>query len=96
MGKRVCAEPGCPRIVGGRRCDEHTPTQAERGYGPAHHRLRAQYQARMNAGETFRCWRCACFIDPRCWRLGHDDDDRSVYRGPECIPCNQATAGRRK
>lgn len=48
----------------------------------------------MNAGETFDCWRCTDPIDPEHWHLGHDDDDRSQYRGPECVPCNTATSGR--
>ncbi|MFE6645674.1 hypothetical protein ACFVJS_03865 [Nocardioides sp. NPDC057772] len=48
-------------------------------------------------GERFTCWRPGCGkpIDPTNWHLGHDDHDRSRYRGPECPPCNQATAGRR-
>jgi hypothetical protein len=48
----------------------------------------------MKAGETFTCWRCGAPIDPNNWHLGHDDYDRRLYRGPECPPCNLATAGR--
>ncbi|MBK6556280.1 MAG: hypothetical protein IPG16_03340 [Comamonadaceae bacterium] len=48
----------------------------------------------MDRGETFTCWRCGDDIDPEHWHLGHDDYDRTVYRGPECIPCNTATRGR--
>jgi len=48
-------------------------------------------------GERFTCWRPGCGkrIDPTDWHLGHDDRDRSRYRGPECPSCNQATASRR-
>jgi hypothetical protein len=54
----------------------------------------------MDAGERFTCWRCAeqgrpHDVDPTNWHLGHDDLDRTKYRGPECPAGNQATAGRR-
>lgn len=26
--------------------------------------------------------------------LGHDDQDRTKYNGPECIPCNRGAGGR--
>lgn len=98
---RVCAEMDCPTLTDTTRCSTHTRakerargTRQARGYGPAHDALRADYQARMNRGEAFDCWRCGDEIDPEHWHLGHDDEDRSVYRGPECVPCNTATAGR--
>jgi hypothetical protein len=105
---KVCAEPGCPVLTKATRCTEHTRakdrargTSSERGYGSAHQRLRREYELRMRAGEVFHCWRCAerdvvTEIDPDAWHLGHDDEDRSVYRGPECVPCNEAVAGRTK
>lgn len=66
------------------------------GYGKAHKRLRAQYAARMRAGERFRCWRCGLLINPvGPWDLGHDDADRSLYRGPEHVACNRADTRRR-
>jgi len=38
----------------------------------------------MDAGEVFRCWRCGELIRPgQPWHLGHDDYDRTKYRGPE-------------
>lgn len=103
---RVCVEVGCPEVIptGTRdgRCDDHRRardrargTRQERGYDARHDALRADYQRRMNRGETFQCWRCGDDIDPEHWHLGHDDHDRSTYRGPECPPCNLATSGRR-
>ena len=97
---RTCVDCGaltrrtrCPDC---QRTREHARgTRQQRGYGPEHTRLRRDYQARMNRGEPFTCWRCGDPIDPEHWMLGHDDNDRTTWRGPECIPCNCATAGRR-
>lgn len=101
MSKRVCATPGCPALTDRGHCTEHRRerdqargTRQERGYDAAHDRLRARYQRLMDDGVPFQCWRCAKPIDPSWWHLGHDDHDRSEYRGPECPPCNLATAGR--
>jgi hypothetical protein len=76
---------------------------AARGYGSKHQRLRAQYQRRMDQGERFNCARCDQPIQPGTpWDLGHDDHDRSIYRGPEhrgrgCPQGgNRATSGRKK
>ena len=98
---RVCID--CPRLIPhGTRCPEHRlaknrarGTRAQQGYGPGHRKLRNAYARRMAAGETFTCWRCGATINPDAWHLGHDDNDRSIYRGPECIPCNLATSTRR-
>ena len=67
----------------------------ERGYGYDHVKLRNQVAPHVNAGMV-DCWRCGQRIrkgEP--WDLGHDDDDRTKYRGPEHQACNRATAGRR-
>jgi hypothetical protein len=73
-----------------------------RGYSGRHQSLRADYKRRMARGEQFNCWRCGLPIDPsRPWDLGHDDHDRTIYRGPEHRgrECprggNRATSGRR-
>lgn len=100
MTLRVCID--CPALIPvGSRCtacsrkrDRARGTRQERGYDAAHDALRARYQRRMDAGERFTCWRCGKQIDPTRWHLGHNDHDRSRYRGPECVGCNTATAGR--
>ena len=103
---KVCIEPGCPDLTERTRCDDHERdrerargTRQQRGYDAAHDRLRADYQRRMDAGERFTCWRCAEAgrphdVDPAAWHLGHDDHDRTRYRGPECPAGNLATSGR--
>jgi hypothetical protein len=36
------------------------------------------------------CWRCGELIAPwQAWDLGHDDDDRRRYQGPEHASCNR-------
>jgi hypothetical protein len=73
------------------------PHSTARGYGRAHRKLRADWQRRMDEGETVNCWRCGEPIEPgEAWDLGHDDDDRTLYRGPEHAGrCNRSAAGRR-
>jgi hypothetical protein len=71
-------------------------SSSERGYGSEHQRIRRQWARRIEAGERIACWRCGTPILPgQAWDLGHDDYDRSVYRGPEHARENRATAGRR-
>ena len=103
---RVCLEPGCPALTRSTRCRDHERakdkargTRQERGYGAEHDALRAEWQRRMDAGERVPCWRCALKgtphdVDPTDWHLGHDDHDRSVYRGPECPAGNLGAVSR--
>ena len=68
----------------------------QRTYGRAHRKVRAAVKVIVDRGEAY-CWRCGLWIDPNGpFDLGHDDDDRSIYRGPEHVHCNRATAGRRQ
>lgn len=67
----------------------------ERGYGLEHKKLRAKLERLVAAGEAV-CWRCGLPIHPgEPFDLGHDDHNRSVYRGAEHARCNRATASRR-
>jgi hypothetical protein len=66
-----------------------------RGYGAAHQALRRRLAPDVTAGNV-ACWRCGQPIQPgQPWDLGHDDADRSQYRGPEHRAHNRA-AGARK
>lgn len=105
MTKRACLEPGCPAITDKRRCTEHARakdkargTRIQRGYDKHHDALRASYQRRMNAGETFVCASVECrdpghLVDPNDWHLGHTRD-RTAWTGPEVPGCNLSQAGR--
>lgn len=103
MAGRRCPGQHCPRILtnGERYCPTHEAeyeakrgTPVQRGYDAAHRRLKASWQARIDHGEIVHCWRCGAVINPTRWHLGHDDDDRSKHRGPECQVCNTRAGGR--
>lgn len=64
-----------------------------RGYGHQHRVLRAQLQLVVDAGKA-KCWRCGDEVPAGShWHLGHDDDDRTIYRGIEHPECNLSAAG---
>lgn len=102
MTAKVCLD--CPAIGAWTRgrCPEHERARDKqrgpRAHGSGsdwqHTKLRRDWQRRMNQGEHVTCWRCGDDIDPEHWHLGHDDADRSIYRGPECPSCNLSAAGR--
>ena len=103
---RVCSQPGCPTLIpagtrGGRcatherQADRARGTAAQRGYGVAHRKLRAEWEPLVATGNV-KCWRCGEYIPAgEPFDLGHDDADRSKYRGPEHQACNRATSSRR-
>jgi hypothetical protein len=71
-----------------------TGTTTERGYGSDHQKARARAKRLVDSGDAY-CWRCGEWLDPeQPWDYGHDDQDRSRYRGPEHVSCNRATAAR--
>lgn len=65
------------------------------GYGAAHKARRRREAKLVEAGRA-TCWRCGKPIAPGGdWDLGHDDNDRTKYMGPEHVACNRATSTRR-
>lgn len=95
---------GCPRIIPAdsprgrcpdcrREWDRARGTRQARGYDASHDRARAEIQARIDAGQVVRCWRCDVRLVGRAWHLDHDDTRRG-YRGPACEPCNLSEAGK--
>jgi len=71
-------------------------TTTQRGYDNNHKKLRADIQKRMDAGEIFYCWRDGKPIQPgEPWHLGHDDNDRTKYNGPEHQACNTGAPHRK-
>jgi hypothetical protein len=70
-------------------------SSTSRGYGRRHRRVREQVAQQVAAGNAL-CWRCGGRIVPgMLWDLGHDDYDRSIYRGPEHAYCNRSSAASR-
>ena len=67
----------------------------QRGYGYRHQVIRKRLAPNVNAG-LVDCWRCGQRIEEgEPWDLGHDDIDRTKYRGPEHVRCNRSVAGRK-
>jgi len=108
VAKRVCSQPGCPTLVDAgtrsgrcptheRQADRARGTRQERGYDAAYDAAGRDYQAKMDAGQRFNCWRCGKAVGTRRgidWVLGHCDLNRSIIHGPEHPGENYATSGR--
>ena len=57
-------------------------TTMARGYGHSHQQIRKRLEPFVRARRA-TCWRCGLPITTdQQWDLGHDDSDRSKYRGP--------------
>jgi hypothetical protein len=68
----------------------------DRGYGAEHKRLRRRWEREIALGGVI-CTRPGCgrlILPGEPWDLGHNDQDRAFYNGPEHRQCNRATAGR--
>jgi hypothetical protein len=93
---RACATPGCPVVVTSGHCSSHArPGPRARGYDTAHDELRRHWARWINGGNLATCWRCGTTINrSQPWDLGHDDEDRTIYRGPEHLRCNRSAAGK--
>lgn len=79
----------CPRP------DRSKANSYRRGYGPTHQKLRKFWSLQVASG-TVACARCGDLIARgQRWDLGHDDDDRSKYVGPEHATCNRRAGGQR-
>lgn len=99
--KRNCPKPNCIRVADGSYCREHNAehdkkrgTKAARGYGYGFKAQRREY-AKQHMTQALTCWRCGEQIpigEP--FHLGHDDDDRTIIRGPEHPLCNLEAAGK--
>jgi hypothetical protein len=67
-----------------------------RGYGNAHQALRKRVATVVAAGAAV-CWRFGGPIYPgEAFDLGHDDHDRTRYRGPEHVLCNRSAGAASK
>jgi hypothetical protein len=83
------------------RCPTHQVNQSKltksttaRGYGNHHQILRKRWAKVVEAGDGY-CARCGKWIPPgEPWDLGHDDTDRTKYRGPEHQACNRGAPNR--
>lgn len=66
-------------------------TRHDQEYGTRHRMARRAALAALEANDGAPCWRCGYpmyYQDRGRLHLGHDDHDRSVYRGLEHARCN--------
>lgn len=100
--KRICPKPGCPHVAVGRYCPQHNREyEAKRGSyyqrsGGAEFAAKRKAAAQQVEAGGVNCWRCGHPIMPgEPFDLGHDDNNRSIIRGPEHPRCNRSAAGRK-
>lgn len=99
MPRRPCLD--CGTLTPSTRClpcrrtqqrNRGRPTTTQRGYGAEHQARRQALKPHVDAGKA-NCWRCSEPIQPgEPWDLGHDDHNRTQYRGPEHADCNRSAA----
>lgn len=104
MTRRRCSHPDCPALIphpGPRYCPTHNREREQRrgystarGYDRTYRAARARAARLVEAGQA-TCWRCGQAIKAgEPFDLGHDDEDRSIIRGPEHVFCNRSAAGK--
>jgi hypothetical protein len=67
---------------------------SDRGYGNSHQKLRKVWEPMVATGRVI-CSKPDCgrpILPGQAWDLGHDDYDRSKYRGPQHQRCNRQTS----
>lgn len=71
--------------------------QARRAqYASPEHRAAVAQVKQLVASGRAHCWRCGRHLPPGSTaHAGHDDHNRTIYRGPECPPCNLKSAARK-
>ena len=71
------------------------PNTTARGYGSQHQQLRAQLLDAFVPVQP--CWRCGRPIARKAdAQLGHDDNNRTRYRGLEHTKCNEGAPNKRR
>jgi hypothetical protein len=97
-----CSQAGCPNkaLVRG-KCTQHAQaaeaergSRQQRGYDRKHDALRKQWAPIVATGRV-KCARCGLLIKAGTkWDLGHNDEDRTRWTGPEHARCNRGAGGR--
>lgn len=63
-------------------------------YSHQHRLYRKTLEPQVAAGGV-ECWRCGELIEPgEPWDLGHSDEDKSLWLGPEHRRCNRSSQAR--